>query len=145
MNPVLEVYARLNSIRQNKQDAKAIQTNIDDLMKMARKDRYTNYRDIVYYSAAQMELERNNKDAAKALLLKSTTAAIENSADPNQKSRSFLLLGDLAYEEADYSDAKRYYDSVQNQEIVSNPDVFAKSQRSSYPNSRKCGCYLSAG
>ena len=126
LNPVMEVYARLNSIRQNKQDAKAIQSNIDDLMKMARKDRYTNYRDIIYYSAAQMELERNNKEAAKALLLKSTSAAIDLSADPNQKSRSFLLLGDLAYQEADYSDAKRYYDSVQNQDIVSNPDLFAK-------------------
>ncbi len=126
LNPVLEVYARLNSIRQNKQDAKAIQTNIDDLMKMARKDRYTNYRDIVYYSAALMELERNDKEAAKALLLKSTSASIDKSADPNQKSRSFLLLGDLAYQEADYSDAKRFYDSVQNQEIVSNPDVFTR-------------------
>src|SRR6185436_13146556 len=115
-----------NSIRQNKEDSKAIQSNIDDLMKMARKDRYTNYRDIIYYSAAQMELERNNKEAAKVLLLKSTGAAIDQSADPNQKSRSFLLLGDLAYHEAGYSDAKRYYDSVQNQEIVPNPDAFAQ-------------------
>lgn len=126
LNPILEVYARLNSIRQNKGDEKAIQLNIDELLKMARKDRYTNYRDIIYYSAAQMELERNNRAAAKALLLRSTTAAIDKSADPNQKSRSFLMLGDLSYQEADYSNAKRFYDSVLNPEVVSNPDEFLK-------------------
>ncbi len=127
LNPVLEVYARLNSIRQNKgTDEKAIQLNIDELLKMVRKDRYTNYRDIIYYSIAQMELERNNTGAAKFYLLKSTRADIEKSADPNQKSRSFLQLGDLAFAEASYSDAKNYYDSVQNQELVSNPEAFAK-------------------
>lgn len=129
LNPILEVYARLNSIRQNKGDDKAIQLNIDELLKMARKDRYTNYRDIIYYSAAQMELERNNRDAAKALLLKSTTSAIDKSADPNQKSRSFLLLGDLAYQETDYPNAKRFYDSVTNMEIISKPDEFSKRKQ----------------
>lgn len=124
LNPVLEVYGRLNSIRQNRGDEKAIQENLDKLMKMARKDRYTNYRDIIYYSAAQIELERNNTTAAKALLLKSTKAAIDKSADRNQKSRSFLLLGDLSYKEAAYIDAKNYYDSVQNTEVVPNIDTF---------------------
>ncbi|MFM9911602.1 MAG: tetratricopeptide repeat protein, partial [Chitinophagaceae bacterium] len=125
LNPILEVYARLNSIRQNKStDDKAIQQNIDDLLKMVRKDRYTNYRDIIYYSIAQMELERKNMAGAKFYLLKSTKAAIDKSADPNQKSRSFLLLGDLSYNEANYSDAKNYYDSVQNQEIVEDQKLF---------------------
>ena len=127
LNPVLEVYARLNSIRQNKgTDEKAIQLNIDELLKMVRKDRYTNYSDIIYYSIAQMELERKNTGAAKFFLLKSTRTAIEKSADPNQKSRSFLQLGDLSFDEGSYSDAKNYYDSVQNQELVSNPEAFAK-------------------
>ena len=124
LNPILEVYGRLNSIRQNRGDEKAIQENLDQLMKMARKDRYTNYRDIIYYSAAQIELERNNTAAAKVLLLKSTKAAIDKSADRNQKSRSFLLLGDLSYKEAAYIDAKNYYDSVLNTEVVSNIDTF---------------------
>ena len=124
LNPVLEVYGRLNAIRQNRGDEKAIQQNIDDLLKMARKDRYSSYRDILYYSAALMELERNNKEAAMQLLLKSTQATVDKSADPNQKSRSFLLLGDLAYQGARYSDAKRFYDSVQNTEVVKNLEVF---------------------
>ena len=57
LDPVLEVYARLNAIRQNKSDSNAIQQSINELLKMARKDRYTNYRDVIYYTAAQVELE----------------------------------------------------------------------------------------
>lgn len=122
LDPVLEVYARLNIIRQNKgNDEKIIQQNIDALLKMARKDRYTNYRDILYYSVAQMELERNNRSAAIEYLLRSTRAAIPRSADPKQKSRSFLLLGDLAYADAAYIAAKQFYDSIQNPEVI--PDL----------------------
>lgn len=129
LNPIMEVYARLNSIRQNRADEKAIQENIDELVKMARKDRYTDYRDIIYYSAAQIELERNNKEGAKAFLLKSVKSSIDKSADPNQKSRSFLLLGDLAYNDADYRNAKNFYDSVQNKDVVADPTLFDQRKK----------------
>ena len=67
IDPVLEVYGRLNAIRQNKGDSNAIRENLEELLKMGRKDRYTNYRNIIYYTAAQIELERNNIEGAKAL------------------------------------------------------------------------------
>ena len=47
------------------------------LVKMAKRDKYEDYRDIIYYMAAQMELERNNIDGALALLLKSTKYTIQ--------------------------------------------------------------------
>ena len=34
------------------------------LLKMAKRDKYLDYRDIIYFMAAQMELERNNIDGA---------------------------------------------------------------------------------
>jgi tetratricopeptide (TPR) repeat protein len=111
LNPVLDVYARLNSIRQHKGDDKVIQENIKELVKMARKDRYMTYRDIIYYAAAEMELERNNIPGAKALLLK---AAANPGEDPSVHSRVFLKLGDLCFREKNYPDAKRYYDSITN-------------------------------
>lgn len=98
LDPVLEVYARLNAIRQNKSDSNAIQRSIDELLKMGRKDRYTNYRDIIYYTAARIELERNHIAAAKALLLKATQTISEN-ANVSQRTKAFLLLGDLSYKE----------------------------------------------
>jgi Uncharacterized protein conserved in bacteria len=111
LDPVLEVYGRLNTIRQNKGDDKVIQENIDKLIKMARKDRYLAYRDIIYYAAAEMELERNNVAGAKLLLLKATANA---SQDPSNtlRARAFLLLADLSFKERNYPDAKRFYDSI---------------------------------
>lgn len=109
LNPVLEVYARLNAIRQNKGDDKVIQENINELLHMARKDRYVAYRDIIYFAAAEMELERNNIAGAKALLLRAT---VNPGEDPSVRSKAFLLLGDLCFKEKNYPDAKRFYDSI---------------------------------
>jgi tetratricopeptide (TPR) repeat protein len=111
LNPVLEVYARLNAIRQHKGDDKVIQENIKELVKMAHKDRYLTYRDIIYYAAAEMELERNNIAGAKALLLKATASPGE---DPSVRNKAFLLLGDLCFRQKEYPDAKRFYDSITN-------------------------------
>lgn len=113
LDPVLEVYAILNSIRQNSSDSVAIKKNIEELRKMGRRDKYTNYRDIIYYTAAQIELERKNIPGAKEMLIRSTKATSAN-LNPAQRSRSFLLLGDLSYNERDYYPAKSYYDSVNN-------------------------------
>jgi len=113
LDPVLEVYARLNAIRQNTSDSNSIKKNIEELKRMGRKDKYSKYRDIVYYTAAQIELERHNIPGAKLMLLKSTAASADN-VNPAQRTRSFLLLGDLSFEEKMYGDAKRFYDSVNN-------------------------------
>jgi len=124
LNPVLEVFATLNSIRQNKSDSIAVQRSFNELLKMGRKGRYTNYRDIIYYTAAQIELERNNVAGAKALLLKATQAQGTNPAI-SQRTKAFLLLGDLSYKERKYLDAKRYYDSIVNNDpAIENPDAF---------------------
>lgn len=109
IDPVLEVYALLNSIRQDKSNESSIRHAIDELLKMARKDRYLQYRDIIYYTAAVIDRERNNPEGAKALLLKSVHSSINNIA---QKSKSFLLLGDITFEQKKYTEAKNFYDSV---------------------------------
>jgi hypothetical protein len=108
-DPVMEVHARLNSIRQNSGEKDRVQENINELLKMARKDKYLNYRDIIYYTAAQMELERKNLPGAMAMLLKSTQYATENQ---EQRNRSFMQLADLAFQSKDYQAARSYYDSV---------------------------------
>ena len=88
---------------------------------MARKEKYLAYRDIIYYTAAQMELERQNVAGARALLVKSTQYSQEN---PQQRNRSFLQLADLAYNEKDYPAARRYYDSVDATAITANAASF---------------------
>ncbi len=109
IDPVLEVYALLNSIRQDKNNESSIRHAIEELIKMARKDRYLQYRDIIYYTAAVIDRERNNPEGAIALLLKSIQSSTNNTV---QKSKSFRLLGDITFEQKKYREAKNFYDSA---------------------------------
>src|SRR3954465_4064638 len=78
-DPVMDVYARLNSIRIKRNDkTNYLQENIDALLKMARRDKYQSYRDIIYYAIAQIELERNNFINAQDDLLKSIKFSTNN-------------------------------------------------------------------
>ncbi len=110
IDPVMEIYARLHSIRINKTGGdNYIDRNIAELLKMARRDKYYDYRDVIYYTIAQMELERNNFDAALANLKKSTENSVDN---PALKNKAFLQMADLAFSRGQYREAKSLYDSI---------------------------------
>ncbi len=125
-DPVLEVFARLNSLRQNEEgEENKVQRNIDELLKMAKRDKYFNYRDLIYYTAAQMELDRKNIPAANALLLRSIRY---NSGNEQQRNRSFLQLAEIAFANKNYQVAKNYYDSINVTETLV-PDLAAFNER----------------
>ncbi len=111
LNPIMEVAAQLQASQQfdnlNEVDWKAA---IAALEKMARRERYTNYRDLIYYTIARIELQRKKIPEAQAHLLKSVKYNLNN---PDQKARSYFLLGDLAFDSRQYVPAKQYYDSVE--------------------------------
>ncbi|SKA06092.1 type IX secretion system periplasmic lipoprotein PorW/SprE [Sediminibacterium ginsengisoli] len=111
VDPLMEVHARLNmaAIASGKNE-NSLQQYIDELLKMAKRDKYIDYRDIIYYSAAKLELQRKNYPEAQKLLLKSIAAGNDN---PAQKQLAFLLLGDLNYDNKTYIAASRFYDSVE--------------------------------
>jgi outer membrane protein assembly factor BamD (BamD/ComL family) len=122
IDPVMEVYAVLNSIRQSEgTDEKAIQNAVDALSKMGRRDKYVIYRDIIYYTAAQIELDRKQNAAAKVFLEKSIKYSINN---PQQKSRSFLALANIDFADKDFVNAKRFYDST-DMSIIAPEDLDA--------------------
>ena len=78
LDPVMEVYARLNAIRQNKGDQSGddyIRKNLQVLHKMSRKELFVPYRDIIYYAAGEMELERNNTPGALEYFKKSAASS----------------------------------------------------------------------
>jgi hypothetical protein len=110
-DPVMDIYARLYAIRVNKDEGeKAIEKNVAELVKMAKRDRYEDYRDLIYYMAAQMLLERKDVDGALALLLKSTQYASTGNAA--QRNKAFLQLAELSFEKKQYRPAYNYYDSL---------------------------------
>lgn len=109
-DPIMDIYARLASIRVNKEEGEDyIGKNIDALVKMGKRDKYTDYRDIIYFMAAQMELERENTDGAIAMLLKSTKYTSNN---PSQRNKAFLQLAELSFSKRRYRHAYNFYDSL---------------------------------
>ncbi len=109
-DPLMEVYARMNIVGMASSTLEnAIQKNLDELLKMARRDKYESYRDVIYYAAAQLELKRKNYDAAEHWLLMSIKTSESN---PLQKQLSFLLLGDMHYNLKKYARSYKNYDSI---------------------------------
>jgi tetratricopeptide (TPR) repeat protein len=108
---VMDIYARLNSAKmmRNTTNKRELDESIDNLLKMARKDRYEAFRDIIYYSAAQLTAQKTDTAEAIELYLKSIEMAEPNSA---YRDKSFLQLGNLSYATGSYKNARSYYDSV---------------------------------
>ena len=86
-----------------------IEKNVQELEKMARHDRFREYRDIIYYMAAQMELQRNDIGRAQQLLEKAIKYDRGNVA---QRNNAYLKLAELAFVNKDYRQAYNFYDSV---------------------------------
>jgi hypothetical protein len=108
-DPVMDVYARLNLLRTStSNEENYIDQNIADLVKMARREKYADYRDIIYYMAAQMEISRGNLAAAQEYLLKAAKYNNGNLAGSN----AFLQIADLSYQQKKYQQAAAFYDSV---------------------------------
>lgn len=119
-DPVMEVYARLNIIKLSGEDNRVIEENIAKLLKMARRDRYYNYRGVIYYMAAQMEMQRDNYENARKWLLKGVSY---NKEDLTQRNRSYLYLGDIAFQKRDYMLSHQAYDSLDiNSPVIKDPD-----------------------
>ena len=119
LDPALEVFARLNAIRQNRSGLSKeeyIKKNLKALHGMARKELYEPYLDIIYYVSAEMELER--KDTATALAYFKKCIAVANGIGYN-RDRAFLKLGWIFIDEKIYPQAKLAYDSVN----TANPQI----------------------
>lgn len=110
VDPVMDIYARLNLIRINKAGGDDyINRNIAELVKMARKDKFEEYRDVIYSMAAQMELERGNFATAQYYLIKASQFKTEGAGTGNT---AYLKLADLTFEQKNYLQAASFYDSV---------------------------------
>ncbi|HEV2353906.1 MAG TPA: hypothetical protein VGR89_06675, partial [Puia sp.] len=80
------------------------------------KDRFEAYRDIIYYTAAQMELERKNTQGAVNFL----QLCIRNAGPGSpQRNKAFLQLAGLSFGDKRYRIAKSLYDSVNMIDLAS--------------------------
>lgn len=130
-DPIMEVYANLNSIKASAGDtgnaSAMLQEKINSLLKMAHRDKYATNRDIIYYAIAQAELERNDAATAQQMLKKSIYYKTEE--NPEQRSKSFLLLADINFEQQQYIPAKNFYDSIDASAITDEADKKRMAER----------------
>ncbi len=125
VDPYMAVYASLNAVDASSDSANT-NKKISSLMKLAQKDRYVAFRDLIYYTAAQVEIQSGNSQQAYVYAKKSIKYNVNN---PVQRSRSFMLLGDLDYLRPDYETAKHEYDSVDMSSLTSAADQQRLTQR----------------
>lgn len=126
IDPVMDIYARLNMIRLRKsEDPGIIDQNIADLKSLARKDSYRNYRDIIYYAAALFEMERQGYAPAADYLAQSIRSNTDNQ---QQRSQSFFTLGQVQYAAKRYGEAALPYDSA-NLTLLKRPDSALAEKR----------------
>lgn len=82
---------------------------IAELKKMTKDEKNTEYLDQIYYALGDLYLQEDNKEDGIKYLELSVQA---NTSNSNQKSKSFLRLGKLYYQNKDYIKAQKYYDST---------------------------------
>ena len=111
VDPLLDIYASLNEAKMLKSTAnpKELDKSIDNLLRMAKKDKFENFRDIVYYAAGQLGLQKPDTTAAVGYFRKSLKY---NDNNTPYKNKAFLQLADIAYSLKQYRLAASLYDSL---------------------------------
>ena len=111
VDPVMDIYAHLNNAKmlRNSGNTKELDNSIATLLKMAKKDKYVAYRDIIYHSAGQLSLKIPDTTNSighfgKSLYYNENNAAFKNKAH--------LELGKIAYNQRQYKKAADHYDSL---------------------------------
>jgi len=109
--PLMDIYARLNKAKLLKgTNTNELTNSINQLLKMAKKDKFEKFRDILYYSAAELALQKKDTTASIKYFNKSIQF---NQSNSSHKNKAFLQLADIAYQQKIYKKAYEYYDSLQ--------------------------------
>jgi tetratricopeptide (TPR) repeat protein len=115
-DPLMDIYANLNKAKMLKStDPKEIDNSISRLIKMARKDKFELYRDIIFYSAGELAMAK--PDTASALqFYKASTVFNENNL--SLKNQAFLNLAELNYDLKNYHESFNFYDSLETSDTA---------------------------
>ena len=110
-DPVMDIYARLSEAKmlRNTGNFKELDNTISNLLKMAKKDKYEPFRDIIYYSTGQLSLQKPDTINGIAFYNKSVSY---NNTESGYKDKSFFQLANIAFKQQRYKDAYAYYDSL---------------------------------
>ena len=109
--PLMDIYARLNNAKMLKgSNPHELTNSISKLVKMAKKDKFETFKDILFYSAAELSLQKKDTLVAISYFAKSFQF---NQSNLPLKNKATLQLADIAYNQKQYKKAYAYYDSLQ--------------------------------
>ena len=110
-DPVMDIYARLSDAKMLRLNGNytELDNSIANLLRMARKDRYEAYRDIIYYSTGQLSLQKPDTTNGIVYYNKSIAYNLNTSG---YRDKSYLQLADIAFSQRRYKDARSFYDSL---------------------------------
>ncbi|MFM7710298.1 MAG: tetratricopeptide repeat protein, partial [Ferruginibacter sp.] len=111
VDPLMDIYARLNKARMFKGQGseEELTASVNNLLKLARKDRYQSYRDIIYHSAGILAMRI--PDTAQAVLF-FEKALQYNNGNLGNKNKAHVQLADIAFQKKNYIIASSHYDSL---------------------------------
>ena len=110
-DPLLDIYANLNNAKMYKgKEGKELDRSIFNLLHMAHRDKYESYRDIIYFAAGELSLQKPDTLSAQIDFRKSIRY---NQSNVTYKNQSFLKLADIEYKRKHYKMAFALYDSLQ--------------------------------
>jgi hypothetical protein len=111
-DPLMDIYAQLDNAKMLKSSKpEELDKSINNLLHMAKQNRFETYRDILYYSAAQLAMQK--PDTASAILYDNKSIHY-NEKNISYRNLAFIQLGDIAFNQKDYRTAFAAYDSLQS-------------------------------
>ncbi len=110
-DPLMDIYANLNQAKMLKSnDPAEIDKSIARLLHMAHKDKFQPYRDIIYFSAAEIAMQKPDTTTALSFYKAST---VYNAENLSLKNKAFLNLAEINYSLKNYRQSFNFYDSLQ--------------------------------
>lgn len=108
--PLMRFYAELNIIDVHiRQNPGNYSSGMEDMLAMARREKYELYRSIIYYHLAKTARSFGHPDEAIAFL---KTGLLYNTENGSQKLKNYYLLANTLYTTGRYGPSLLYYDST---------------------------------
>jgi tetratricopeptide (TPR) repeat protein len=109
---LMDIHAQMNNAKMMRgAGAKGLDNGISNLIKLSKKDKFEAYRDVLFYSAGELSMQKPDTSMATDLFKKSI---FFNENNIPYKNKAFLQLGEIAYNRKKYVEAFAMYDSLQS-------------------------------
>lgn len=110
-------YSRINrALIANSKDRENLK---QELLSLAKDEKYIEFRDQIYFAVANIELQAGNKESGVMYLERAASYPPSNTT---QKGKTFLRLADVYFEDKEYISAQKYYDSTLSELNSENPN-----------------------